>query len=612
MFRPKTLQLRFTLFMILPVVFLLITMGFSALVYSRDLLLSQWREASILKLQRAAHHVDMRLARIKDLISLFHATSGAQYSESFHAWAIDHLSKQEGVVRVTVNWDTRENTDTRANSPNRATHRSDGESDRIAREQQFRGHHFDSDRIREITPPRYGADGEHGTFTLISDIHDKNGQIIGQLETVVNFYFIIQDVVESGWWQSSKAFLVDSRGQILICTVPGRFGKLSDSKDSLENETFTAMKAEPNGTVLGKGYSPGEVSGFYRLQEAPWSLVMIAPGNEILSPIVRFQLLFFILGTLSIAAIALLIRIVTVQTTSAIKRVSGSALKLSQGDFGEMLPISSQDEVGELTRSFNTMLVQLKDRMQMKQAINLAAEIQQNLLPQIIPNAPGFDIAARSIYSDETGGDFYDFLDIVGSAGETRLGIIVGDGSGHGVSAALLMTSVRAYLRCRVTIPGSLSETISDVNRLVVHDTQETGYFMTLFFAEIAPAERTLQWIRAGLDPALFYDPKTQKIEELIGKGVALGADDRYIYQENTINHLSLGQIILIGTDGIRETRNPAGEMFGSGRLATLLRQNASLPSNQIIESIFEAVLAFRDGETQEDDLTLVVLKVSD
>ena len=159
--------------------------------------------------------------------------------------------------------------------------------------------------------------------------------------------------------------------------------------------------------------------------------------------------------------------------------MSGAALKLSQGDFGEMLPISSQDEVGELTGSFNTMLVQLKERMQMKQAINLAAEIQQNLLPQIIPKAPGFDIAARSIYSDETGGDFYDFLDIAGRTGGTRLGIVVGDGSGHGVSAALLMTSVRAYLRCRVTIPGSLSETISDVNRLVVHDTQETGYFMT-------------------------------------------------------------------------------------------------------------------------------------
>lgn len=610
MIRPKTLQLRFTLFMILPVVFLLTIMGVAGFVYARDLLLSEWREASILKLQRAAHHVDMRLGRIKDLISLFHSTSGAQYSESFHAWAIDHLSKQEGVVRVTVNWNTKENSDSGASSTNRHTHRPNGESDRIASEQQFQEHRFNSERIREITLPRYDSSGERGTVTLISDINDENGQIIGQLETVVNFDFIIQDVVGSGWWLNSKAFLVDSTGQILIGTVPGRFGKLSDGQDRLEYETFTAMNAEPYGTLLGKGYPPAEVSGFYRLQEAPWSLVMIAPGNEILSPIVRFQLLYFSLGAFFIAVIALLIRIVTVQTTSAIKRVSAAALKLSQGDFGEMLQVSSQDEVGELTRSFNTMLIQLKERMQMKQAMNLAAEIQQNLLPQIIPKAPGFDIAARSIYSDETGGDFYDFLDIGDRPGGTHLGVVVGDGSGHGVSAALLMASVRAYLRCRVTKPGNLSETISDVNRLVFHDTQETGHFMTLFVAEIAPSDRTLRWVRAGLDPAFCYSPETQKVEELIGEGMALGVDEHYTFRENIISKLSAGQVILIGTDGIRETRNPAGKMFGSERLAALLHKHASLPSEQIAGLVLKDVITFRGSAIQEDDLTLVVLKV--
>ena len=253
MIQPKTLQLRFTLFMILPVVFLLTIMGVAAFVYARDLLLTQWREASILKLQRAAHHVDMRLARIKDLISLFHATSGAQYSESFHAWAIDHLSKQEGVVRVTVNWNTKEHSDSGASSTNRPAPIPNGQSDRIVSEQQFQGHRFNSDQIREITLPRYDSSGERGTVTLISDINDENGQVIGKLETVVNFDFIIQDVVESGWWQNSKAFLVDSAGQILIGTVPGRFGKLSDSQDILEYETFTAMNAEPYGTRLGKG-----------------------------------------------------------------------------------------------------------------------------------------------------------------------------------------------------------------------------------------------------------------------------------------------------------------------------------------------------------------------
>jgi hypothetical protein len=109
MLRIKSLQLRFTLFMILPVGILLLILGSSAFFYARGLLLTQWREASLLKLQRAAHEVDMRIEGIKNWIRMFHESSGAQYSESFHAWVLEHLSRQEGVTDVHVTWSGMEN-----------------------------------------------------------------------------------------------------------------------------------------------------------------------------------------------------------------------------------------------------------------------------------------------------------------------------------------------------------------------------------------------------------------------------------------------------------------------------------------------------------------------
>jgi sigma-B regulation protein RsbU (phosphoserine phosphatase) len=238
----------------------------------------------------------------------------------------------------------------------------------------------------------------------------------------------------------------------------------------------------------------------------------------------------------------------------------------------------------------------------------LAMEVQQTFLPHGMPAILGWDIAARSIYCDETGGDFYDFLEDP-SGRPTRLGIVVGDGSGHGVSAALLMASVRAALRTRAAQPGSPAEVISEVNRLVSCDTEETGHFMTLFYVEVDLAQKALRWVRAGHEPALLIDPATGSVEELKGEGMAVGVDADFVYRENTRGLLQKGQVLFIGTDGISETRNSSGERFGAERLTDLLRKCSFLPSNEIADRILAALAEFRDTAKQEDDVTLVVAK---
>jgi sigma-B regulation protein RsbU (phosphoserine phosphatase) len=319
---------------------------------------------------------------------------------------------------------------------------------------------------------------------------------------------------------------------------------------------------------------------------------------------------YLIIGSGFILSILLLIKWVMGRTVFSIKEVSQAANRITLGDFSNLLPVKTRDEVGDLIRSFNKMVEQLQERIRLKAALDLAMEVQQNLLPQKSLKTEGLDIAGRSIYCDETGGDYYDFLEVC-CRDSNHLGLAVGDVSGHGISAALLMASVRASLRCRVTQPGSIAEIITDVNRLVVNDTRESGNFMTLFYAEITPGDRVLRWVRAGHDPALLYDPTSEAIEELRGMGLALGIDEDYNYQESTITNLSRGQILLIGTDGVWETNNESGEMFGKKRLEALILENASSSSEKILHSIIEALKDFSGPVKQKDDVTLTVAKIN-
>ena len=113
-------------------------------------------------------------------------------------------------------------------------------------------------------------------------------------------------------------------------------------------------------------------------------------------------------------------------------------------------------------------------------ALNVAQEVQQSLQPRQIPNDKRIDIAGCNLYSDETGGDYFDYLELP-HMGDDSYGIVVGDVSGHGVSAALQMAGVRAYLRCRVMQAGTVAEIITDINRLVSADVMETSVFITFF-----------------------------------------------------------------------------------------------------------------------------------
>ena len=252
----------------------------------------------------------------------------------------------------------------------------------------------------------------------------------------------------------------------------------------------------------------------------------------------------------------------------------------------------------------------ITDMTEHKKALLLAGEVQKSLLPQDKPVVKGLDIAGRNLSCDEIGGDYYDFIWRQG-LGVGPFSVVVGDISGHGVDSALLMTTARAFLRMRASQPGTSSDIISAMNRHLAKDVLDTGRFMTLFYLSLDPDKKAIEWVRAGHDPALLYDPVRDTFEELKGGGVALGVVDDMEYHEHKRAGLTDGQIIAIGTDGIWESFNMQGEMFGKDRLRELIRCNADRSAGTILSKVYEDVKQFTAGRKSEDDITLVIIKAS-
>ncbi|MGD8447287.1 MAG: PP2C family protein-serine/threonine phosphatase, partial [Desulfobacterales bacterium] len=228
--------------------------------------------------------------------------------------------------------------------------------------------------------------------------------------------------------------------------------------------------------------------------------------------------------------------------------------------------------------------------------------------PQKPLQIKNMDIVGKSIYCDETGGDYFDFFQFP-ALGQGKFGIAVGDVVGHGISAALLMTTVRAFLRSQMAQPGNLDEKVAAVNRLLCLDTFESGDFMTLFLMVIDLNKRELRWVRAGHDPAIVYDPSSGAFNELNGRGSVLGIDPDWTFREYKQSGWSDGQIIVIGTDGIWETENPNSEKFGKLRLQQIIRQHSQFSAQEILNSITDSLDRFRDTANQNDDVTLVIAK---
>lgn len=453
-------------------------------------------------------------------------------------------------------------------------------------------------------------------LSKVLQINELSSQWSPSMRSFVVWSGVREDTGEEGLWVVARKDYVEN-----VAAWSGVMGleRLASSDPTkityLEGET----RALKSGYVEMDYYGVDSVWAYAHAGDNV-HLVLIVPKNVILKhfeqvhqtlhSLVKEQWLFT--GVVAIGVILLLF-LAGLWFAHAMIRplfVMVEAVKrLAKGDFSARIDINTGDERDLLAKSFNEMVPQLKDRMQMRKSLEVAKEIQQNLLPQAIPNLRGFDIAAKSVYCDETGGDYFDFFPCDDDHC-SRFGIAVGDVTGHGVGAALLMATARALIRGLVTRPENLADCLTQVNSLLSTDVRDTGRFMSLFFLMIEEGSRNISWVRAGHDPAILFDPARETVEELMGPGMVLGVEEDYCYEQVDKGIETAGTIIFIGTDGIWEAHNFKGELFGKDRLYQIIRDNADKSAGAIQGAVLDAVGKFRGSVPQEDDITLVVIKI--
>lgn len=244
-------------------------------------------------------------------------------------------------------------------------------------------------------------------------------------------------------------------------------------------------------------------------------------------------------------------------------------------------------------------------------SLAIAREIQQHLLPQQAPEVPGLDIHARSISCEEIGGDYYDFITALGLS-KSWFGFAVGDVSGHGIGAALLMGMAKGILNSEAhNYQTDLGGIFAGMNRHLLAATDDST-FMTLFFGLFDPPSRTLYWNSAGHGPVFWYRCRQGLITELLPIAPPLSISGAETFTPPPPVTLEAGDILLLSTDGIWEACNPRGEMFETSRLRQLIATLAPKSARQIHDTIMNKVFDFMSGTRPVDDMTLMVIKVVD
>jgi sigma-B regulation protein RsbU (phosphoserine phosphatase) len=260
-------------------------------------------------------------------------------------------------------------------------------------------------------------------------------------------------------------------------------------------------------------------------------------------------------------------------------------------------------EVARLTTAIGREMAQ---RERLNRELEIAREVQEHLFPQWLPPVPGLDYCGECRPAREVGGDYYDFLEL----SDGRLGIAVGDVSGKGVGAALMMASLEASLRALASVVQDPADLMGRVNTFVCQASSASRY-ATLFYAEYDPATRRLSYVNAGHNPPMVLRNSggSFQVLRLEAGGSVIGLFPQR-YERGEFSH-EPGDLIVLFTDGVSESMNSHEEEWGEERLIELAKTCHALPALEGTRRILAAAQAFAAGASQHDDMTLVVLRVA-
>ena len=255
-----------------------------------------------------------------------------------------------------------------------------------------------------------------------------------------------------------------------------------------------------------------------------------------------------------------------------------------------------------LTSENLSLLEENLEKKRLEEQLAVARSIQEGFLPRTIPDTPGLEMAATSLFCLEVAGDYYDVISL--PDGKTLFA--VGDVSGKGAGAAMIMANLQASLRALIRVEIPLTDLVSGINDLIHHNTPPEDY-ITFFVGIFDPATSKVTYVNAGHNPPFVFRTTGQR-ELLEEGGVILGSIPGMPYQQGEVV-LHQGDMLLLFTDGVTEAMNEAEEEYGEERLAAVIEKHFSSPAQQILSIVKEGVIEF-SGDTQfQDDFTLLVLR---
>jgi len=487
-------------------------------------------------------------------------------------------------------------------------------------------------------PPYIFYDQGVPGVTCADPVYTPHGKLQGVITVDFDLIALSQFVRQLSVSANSQMFIMSSDGVLLAHPThppkvrPGGRGQgellmIKDLADPLirafDAQLTPGDRSPPGGADHARQFEfrqggvdyYARATSFHIDRDLVWIVGAMAPQSDFLGAARRTT------GLSLAASLAAVLVAVTIATLLA-RRVSGPILslvafmgKVGQGDLSPRDDLAAPRlggarEFRRLSAALNQMIVDLRDRTRLRGAMAVASEVQQALLPEGPPRVEGLDVYGFSAYCDETGGDYYDYV-VLDQSRPGGVLFAVGDVMGHGIGSALVMASTRAVLRSSAISCGRLGELLTHLNAMLVSDLRGRRFVsLILWFVDLRT--RSACWANAGHWPAILYDPQTGHFETSGRGGIPLGIDETIVYEENTHGAVRPGQVIVLGTDGVWETANEAGEFFGMDRLRESIRRSAGKTAREIGEAVREDIDTFRGRRQSRDDVTLVVIKVKD
>ncbi|UCG51645.1 MAG: PP2C family protein-serine/threonine phosphatase [Candidatus Latescibacterota bacterium] len=332
------------------------------------------------------------------------------------------------------------------------------------------------------------------------------------------------------------------------------------------------------------------------------------------SDLIRLQIVSLLIALAIVGLVAVIVsRVLAVRVSRPLAELVDAMERVGSGDLDYRAVPGGQQEFRLLVESFNTMTDSIqrlneetRHTARLKRELEMAREIQLKLLPNEIPQPDGYSIYGTNVPSLEMSGDYFDVLRW---GDKEDLALVIGDVSGKGVPAAMVMANAQACLHSQSLNPdANISDSFKTLNRVVLENTDDST-FVTFFFALLSPSRGTLSYVNGGHNPPILLR-KNGELLELGASGPIVGVLPHASYEPGQLD-LSSGDLLFMYTDGVTEATSPDDEEFGTERLRELLHHSRRQPAEQITRSVVDAVEQYTGSDTQADDITILVVKAT-